>query len=849
MKRGVRGRQLGADRVEGIPASPMADAPAPMLCTLIDAAFDSPEWTFEPKLDGLRILARYDGDSLTLLSRNNKPQEARFPEIVGGLRRALDAAAIIDGEIVCLDESGKASFRELQQRFHLDDAAEIRRRMEKHPAYLFAFDILHLGRFDVTRLPLSRRRDLLRETVIPSDRIRITESTHTHGIEKFRRACEAAEEGIVGKRLDSLYISGRSDAWVKIKCVGRQEFVIGGWTDPQRSRVGFGAILVGYYDDERLRYAGKVGTGYTREALLELRRRFDGLSRRTNPFDDGDPPLGEGVHWVEPELVAEIAFAEWTRNGLLRQPRYEGLRPDKKAIECRRERPAPASIVGKDAALTRPGDNAMPLEEYDRKRDFTKTREPSGSQGGKPHRRPIFVVQEHHASSLHYDFRLEVDGVLKSWSVPKGPSMDPSVKRLAVQVEDHPVGYATFEGEIPEGQYGGGTVKIWDHGTFESLTDRKAEPQAAGEAIGAGRIEFVMHGDRLKGKFALIRMRPRGKGKAQWLLMKLKDEFAEAGREKADKPSSKPKLAEKPAPARTSRSGRAPKTIELTHPDRVIFPEAGLTKADVFAYYEKVADRLLPFLKDRPITLERLPEGLAEKAPHFWQKDTPDYYPDWIPRVEQETEQGKTVHYALVNDKATLLYLVNQGTVTFHVWASRIGDLDRPDFVLFDLDPGKAPFADVVTIAKAIKAMLDDENAEAFVKTSGKTGLHVLTPWTRDGDFDEARAWALEVAERTAGAMPDRATVDIRKAKRGGRVYIDVLQNARGHHAVPPYVLRAIPRAGVSTPLDWKEVTEGLDPAAFTLKSALARFKRRKTDPFEGLPKLFAGRRKKAAKG
>jgi bifunctional non-homologous end joining protein LigD len=427
--------------------------------------------------------------------------------------------------------------------------------------------------------------------------------------------------------------------------------------------------------------------------------------------------------------------------------------------------------------------------------------------------------------------------------------MDPAVKRLAVQVEDHPIGYATFEGEIPQGQYGAGTVKIWDRGTYESLMDRKAEPQTAAEAIDAGRIEFVMHGERLMGKFALIRMRPRGKGKPQWLLMKLKDEFAEAGSEEAPKPAAKPRAAARDsASSRARRTTRAPDSIELTHPDRVIYPDDGLTKKDVFAYYEKVADRLLPFLKDRPITLERLPEGLGEKAPHFWQKDTPDYYPGWIPRIELETERGKAVRYALVNDEATLLYLVNQGTLTFHVWASRVRDLARPDFVLFDLDPGKAPFADVIAVAKAIKAALDEEGVESFVKSSGKTGLHVLTPWDRDGGFDEVRAWALEFAERTAGAMPDQATVDIRKTKRGDRVYIDVLQNARGHHAVPPYVLRAVPGATVSTPLDWKEVAEGLDPGAFTLKRALARFARRKTDPFERFVETFGRRRKRAAK-
>lgn len=171
----------------------------------------------------------------------------------------------------------------------------------------------------------------------------------------------------------------------------------------------------------------------------------------------------------------------------------------------------------------------MPLEEYRAKRDFEKTCEPSGAGRTKPRELPIFVVQEHHASTLHYDFRLEVDGVLKSWAVPKGPSLDPAVKRLAVQVEDHPLGYASFEGTIPQGEYGGGTVTIWDHGTYESLMGEKAEPRTASEAIEAGRIEFVMHGKRLKGRFALVRMRTQAKGKPQWLLMKLKDEFAEVG--------------------------------------------------------------------------------------------------------------------------------------------------------------------------------------------------------------------------------------------------------------------------------------------------------------------------------
>lgn len=839
--------------VAGREPSSAPETLAPMLCTLVDHAFDSPEWAFEPKFDGLRILARFDGRNVTLLSRNLKPQEARFPEIAEGLRAALSRPCVVDGEVVCLDDEGRTSFRALQQRFHLEDAAEIRRRMQKHPAYFHVFDILHLDGADLTDRPLSKRRETLDAAVAWSDRIRATGSVNGRGVEALQEACAAGLEGIIGKRLDSRYVAGRSDAWVKIKCVGRQEFVIGGWTDPKRSRVGLGALLVGHYEGDRLRYAGKVGTGYTREALLDLRARLEALGQTAAPFEEGEPPAGEDVHWVRPELVAEIAFAEWTQNGLLRQPRYEGLRPDKAPRECRRERPKPESAVRarartESARPSRAGAIAMPLDEYKAKRDFQKTREPAGAGKKKPHERPIFVVQEHHASTLHYDFRLEADGVLKSWSVPKGPSMDPAVKRLAVQVEDHPIAYATFEGTIPKGQYGGGEVKIWDRGTYESLMEEKAEPQTAGEAIEAGRIEFVMDGQQLKGRFTLIRMKPRGKGKPQWLLMKLKDEFAAAGSEGASAGHEAAPREARPKPAAPKPPRRKPPArVELTHPDRVVYPEAGLTKADVFAYYQKVADRLLPFLKDRPITLERLPEGLNEGGPHFWQKDTPASYPDWIPRIELPTEEGKPVRYALVNDEATLLYLVNQGTLTFHVWASRVKDLDRPDFVLFDLDPGKASFADVVEVAHAVKAELDGRDCPSFVKTSGKSGLHVLTPWTQAGGFDEARAWALEIAARVAEANPKLATVEIRKAKRGNRVYIDVLQNARGHHAVPPYVLRAIPRATVSTPLDWKEVTDRLDPAAFTTKKLLNRLARRRTDPLAGLIASFGGRRRKAS--
>jgi bifunctional non-homologous end joining protein LigD len=226
--------------------------------------------------------------------------------------------------------------------------------------------------------------------------------------------------------------------------------------------------------------------------------------------------------------------------------------------------------------------------------------------------------------------------------------------------------------------------------------------------------------------------------------------------------------------------------VTYTHTEKLMYPERGITKGGVLAFYRRMAPRLLPYLRDRPATLERLPEGLdGWQAPHFWQKRTPDYYPEWIQRVELPSGHGKAVPYVLVNDEATLLYLVNQGTLTFHVGFSRLADLERPDFVLFDLDPGQASFSDAVAVAKALHCLLQAESYQAFVKTSGKTGLHVLTPWERKADYDQARAWALGMAQRVVETLPEQATTERRKAQRGKRVYVDVMQNAQGHHAVP----------------------------------------------------------------
>jgi len=313
-----------------------------MLVTLVEAPFDDPNWIFENKLDGLRVICRFDGKRIVMLSRNDLPQETAFPEIVTGLKRSLSKPAILDGEIVCFDEHGQASFRKLQQRFHLSDPAVVNERARRYPAVLYLFDILYWDRYDVRDLPLRERKRLLKSAIKPWRKpVLWTDATSGKGVSMFDETCIRHGEGIVAKRLDSPYVDYRSGAWLKIKCSGRQEFVIGGFTDPRKSRVGLGAILVGYYSDDKqdFIFAGKVGTGFNNEMLRELRAQPDKLSIDRPPFTKGKILRGEHVHWCKPKLVAEIAYAEWTQHDLLRQPKFEGLRADKDAKLVVREKP------------------------------------------------------------------------------------------------------------------------------------------------------------------------------------------------------------------------------------------------------------------------------------------------------------------------------------------------------------------------------------------------------------------------------------------------------------------------------------------------------------------------------
>jgi bifunctional non-homologous end joining protein LigD len=297
----------------------------PMLATLTDQRFSSPEWIFERKLDGERCLAFRTEAGVRLLSRNRLQLNGTYPEVVDALLAHPQPDVVLDGEIVAFDH-GRVSFRRLQGRMDISNA--LLARQTGIAVIYYVFDILHLFGHDLTELPLRTRKALLRHAVQFEPPLRFTAHRNTGGEAFFAEACTRGWEGLIAKRADSQYVGRRSRDWLKFKCVNRQEMVVGGFTDPTGTRVGLGALLIGYYEDGRLRYAGKVGTGFDVATLISLRERLRELEQRVSPFSD--PVREPRVHRVRPELVAEVAYSEWT-NHHLRHPRYVGLRFDKPA--------------------------------------------------------------------------------------------------------------------------------------------------------------------------------------------------------------------------------------------------------------------------------------------------------------------------------------------------------------------------------------------------------------------------------------------------------------------------------------------------------------------------------------
>ncbi len=600
-----------------------------MLATLGDRPPSGEGWLFEIKFDGVRVLAERRGAEVELYGRSGQLITGRYPDLVRALLALPMEHFLLDGEIVALDEDGRPSFQRLQPRMALTNPREIEGAAARIPVEGVFFDCLALGGHDLRRLSLTRRKECLRLLVPPLGPVHYVDHVEGHGQAFLEAAVEQRLEGIVAKRAGRAYAGGRSGDWIKIKGQRRQEFVIGGYTDPQGSRGHFGALHVGLYDDGRLTYVSKVGTGFDQKGLKSLWEKLQPLARATPPFDTGEIPKGRSHHWVEPKLVCEVRFSDWTQDGGIRHPIFVGLQNDRRPEDCRREVPLPP-----------PQDDAQT-------------------------------------------------------AVPAAP------------------------------------------------------PPAA--------------------------------------------------------------------------RGDEERIVKLTNLKKIFWPTEGYTKGDLVAYYDRVASLILPYLRDRPLVLTRYPDGIAGKS--FFQKDAPEFAPAWV-RTERvySKDAGRDIDYFVVDDAASLRYVANSGSIPLHLWASRLASLERPDWLVLDLDPKGAPFTDVVKVAQALHRILDDLELPSYPKTSGATGLHILIPLGAHYTYDEVRTFARLLAVLGVEAEPHISTIARPLRNRGGKVYIDFGQNGHGQTIVAPFSLRPLPGAPASCPLTWSEVTARLDPARFTITTLPKRF-------------------------
>jgi bifunctional non-homologous end joining protein LigD len=671
-------------------AAPFPDSKKerPMLASLVDKPFDRSGWLWEPKLDGIRVLAYLRDGKVELRSRRGVDITKQYPTLVAALARLPADSMVLDGEVCALDADGVPRFQLLQPRINLTRGVDPLRVDAEQPVVFFLFDLLYVDGYDLRAVPLRERKTLLAAKALASDSLRVLSSIEGDGRDVAAGAQALGFEGVVGKRADSRYEYGqRSAAWVKYKHVMQQEFLVGGFTPGDGGRKGtFGALALAYWDEAgKLRYAGNVGSGFDDAELGAMRRALKPLETDESPFADDV----QGVSFTRPAVAVEVKFAEWTKDGRLRAPVFLGVRDDIEPRNVHREEPEKASVVIQTAASSFSGEGSAPL--------------------------PV----DEGLVSL-------VDGLLGQLENPK-PNFTLDV-----------------DGE----------------------------------------------------------------------------------------------------------------SLKLTNLDKPFWPAYGetpsLAKRELIRYYVKLAPLLLPHLRDRPLTLTRYPNGVDAKP--FYQKHYEQPLPGFVETAcIWSGSNQKADDYILCNNFQTLIWLGQLADLELHAWMSRTdpepdshgrgldfetsaqtldaSSLNYPDFMVFDLDPyiysGKEARGDepeynkrgwekTLEVALSLKELLDQLKLSSFVKTSGKTGLHVYLPVLRHYDYNEIRAATQTIGRFLVQQHPKDVTLEWDTSKREGKVFFDANQNTRGKTLAAQYSPRPTPWAGVSTPIAWSELP-GLDPTSLNV--------------------------------
>ncbi|WP_323147198.1 DNA ligase D [Pseudomonas marginalis] len=605
----------------------LPDQFAPQLATLVDRAPEG-DWHYEIKFDGYRMLARIRDGEVRLFTRNGHDWTERLPRQAKALHALKLKDSWLDGEVVSLNGDGLPDFQALQNAFDIGRSLDI---------VYYLFDAPFLNGSDQRQAPLEERRAALKDALSGSRSklLRFSEAFAANQQDIFESACDLALEGVIGKRKGSPYVSTRNTDWIKLKCRLRQEFVIVGYTRPQGSRSGFGALLLAVNDDGGLVYAGRVGTGFDQASLKNIYAQLTPLERKASPLEK---PLtaaqARGVHWVEPRLVGEVQFAEWTREGVVRQAVFVGLRTDKPAGQIIHEQPRTAK----------------------------------------------------------------------------------SLKAL-----------------------------------------------------------------------------------------------------KSQKPSS---------------------GVNITHPERVIDPQSGTQKQQLAQFYEGISEWILPFLRHRPVSLLRAPEGIGGEQ--FFQKHAERLA---IPNIKQLDPALDPGHARLMEIDTTkaLIGAVQMGTLELHTWGATSDKIETPDLFVLDLDPDPAlPWKTMLEAAQLTLSVLDELGLEAFVKTSGGKGLHLVIPLARRDGWDSVKAFAKAIAQFMTEQLPERFTATSGPKNRVGKIFIDYLRNARGASTVAAYSVRARPGLPVSVPVSREELKGLCGAQQWTVANLHQRLHGLKVDPWAG----YANRQK-----
>jgi bifunctional non-homologous end joining protein LigD len=667
----------------------------PMLAATTPAPLNSPDLAYERKYDGIRAIAAIEPaqgplPSVRFWSRLGNEKTAQFPDVAARLQALgvrLDRPVVLDGEIVALDAHGRpVSFQHLQGRMHLvspsrsrtkgvvnsksatPSGASVPNPVAEVPTAFVAFDFLRDGDEDLRTRPLRERRRRL-ETLfagVNDPGLRLSECAVGDGRTLHERAQREGWEGLIVKRLDSAYSSGRrSPDWRKLKFERRQTCVIGGWTEPRGSRGFLGSLILGVYDDDgRLKPVGHSGSGFSDAELERVWKRLVPLETKTCPFSTV-PRTNERPHWVQPKLLAEVKFTEWTTDGQLRHPTYIGLRDDAEAAAIRRE---PDTIMSKPATSS----NAAST----RKR---RSSSPKGRDRG------------HESAGAG----LERKGVIKG---------------LLDQVD------------------------ALEHGS------------------GSGVLQLPS-GDRL----------------------------------------------------------------DVSNLGKVFWPTLKLTKGDLFRHYLRVSPYILPVLEDRPLVMKRYPNGIDAKP--FYQQRAPDVHPRDI-RVQVLTVEDEPMPRIVGGSLTTLLYTVQLASISQDPWLSRVQSADAMDHAVIDLDPpDELPFRHVLDVARWVRDELEQLKAPGFPKLSGAGGLHIYVPMPPDTPYEAGMLFCQIISTLVSTKHPKAATIERSVKARGSRVYVDYLQNGRGKTLASVYSARSTDFAGVSTPVTWAEIDDGVTPQDFTIRN------------------------------